>query len=102
MGDFNCTEQSFAWQYLTGSDELKIGEKGDFKDVWHSAEKKINPVSTLHDYKGVLKENIRIDWILMRPSLHVLKAETVVYQKNGLYVSDHFGVYAEVEMPDLD
>jgi hypothetical protein len=39
-------------------------------------------------------------WILMRPELRVLKAETVVYQKNGLYASDHFAVYAEVEMPN--
>jgi len=98
-GDFNCTEQSFAWQYLTGNKAFD-DETGDFADVWHSAEERKNPVSTFHDYRGPQEANHRIDWILMRPALRVLKAETVIYQKNGLYASDHFAVYAEVEMPD--
>jgi endonuclease/exonuclease/phosphatase family metal-dependent hydrolase len=99
-GDFNCTEESFAWQYLTGSADLDDGEAGYFIDVWHAAEERKNPVSTYHGYRGPQEENIRIDWILMRPALRVLRAETVIYQKNGLYASDHFAVYAEVEMPD--
>jgi len=93
VGDFNCTEESFVWQYLAG-------KTGDFIDVWHVAEERRNPVSTYHGYRGPQEENQRIDWILMRPALRVLKAETVIYQKNGLYASDHFAVYAEVEMPD--
>jgi hypothetical protein len=36
----------------------------------------------------------------MRPALNVLRAETVIYKKDGLYASDHFAVYAELEMPD--
>lgn len=95
-GDFNCTEQSFAWKYLTGDPEIDEEDKGDLIDLWHSAEKQINPVSTYHGYKGALEANERIDWILARPALKVLQAETVVYQKNGFYPSDHFAVYAEV------
>jgi len=99
-GDFNCSQQSFAWQYLTGKIEAPDGETGDFTDVWYAAEEQKNPVSTFHGYKGPQEGNSRIDWILMRPELRVLKAETVIYQKDGLYASDHFAVYAEVEMPD--
>lgn len=97
-GDFNCTEESFAWQYLTG--RINPGEAGDFTDVWHAAEEQKNPVSTFHGYRGPQEANQRIDWILIRPALRVPKAEKVIYQKNGLYASDHFAVYAEVEMPD--
>ncbi len=99
-GDFNCTERSLAWQYLTGGTRLNSDETGGFTDVWHAAEEQKNPVSTFHGYSGPQEANQRIDWILMRPALRVLKAETVVYQKNSLYASDHFAVYAEVEMPD--
>ena len=98
-GDFNCAEQSFAWQYLTGQVEAN-DEAGDFVDVWHAAEEQRNPVSTYHVYRGLQEANVRIDWILMRPELRVLKAETVIYQRNGMYPSDHFPVYAEVEIPD--
>ncbi len=98
-GDFNCTEQSFAWQYLTGKIDSDNNETGGFTDVWHAAEERKNPVSTFHGYRGPQEANNRIDWILMRPALRVLKAETVIYQKNGLYASDHFAVYAEMEMP---
>ncbi len=98
-GDFNCAEQSFAWQYLTGKTDVD-GGTGNFLDVWHVAEEQKNPVSTVHGYRGPQEANHRIDWILMRPALRVMKAETVIYQKNDLYASDHFAVYAEVEMPD--
>ncbi|MGB9596826.1 MAG: hypothetical protein ACPL7B_11140, partial [Candidatus Poribacteria bacterium] len=97
-GDFNCTEQSFAWKYLTGDSEIDEENKGDFIDLWHSADERINPVSTYHGYKGPLEANERIDWILARPSLKVLKAETVVYQRNGFYPSDHFAVYVEISI----
>lgn len=99
-GDFNCTEESFAWQYLTGDARIDDGDKGDFTDVWHVAKKQKNPVSTFHGYRGPQEANHRIDWILMRPELPVTMAETVIFQRNGLYTSDHFAVYAEVEMPD--
>lgn len=99
-GDFNCTKESFAWQYLTGKTNSDTGETGGFADLWHKAEERINPVATFHGFKGPHESNHRIDWILMKPELSVMKAETVIYQKNGLYASDHFGVYAEIEMPD--
>ena len=96
-GDFNCTEESAAWQFLTG---MRQGnDSGDFIDAWHIAERQENPVSTYHGYRGPLAENVRIDWVLLRPALRVLKAETVVYQVDGFYPSDHFAVYVEVEMP---
>ncbi|MBD3184297.1 endonuclease [Candidatus Poribacteria bacterium] len=90
-GDFNCTEESFAWKYLT--------EKDRMTDAWHAAENQENPVSTYHGYKGPNEKNTRIDWILMRPDLRVIKAETVIFQKDGMYPSDHYPVFAEVEMP---
>jgi endonuclease/exonuclease/phosphatase family metal-dependent hydrolase len=97
-GDFNCTNESFTWQHLTGNID---GKAGDFTDVWYSAEERKNPVSTYHGYGDPQKANRRIDWILIRPALRVPKVETVIYQKNGIYPSDHFAVYAEVEMPDI-
>lgn len=97
-GDFNCTEESFAYQYLTGKTKNDKGQAGDFIDAWHAAEVQKNPVSTYHGYRGPMEENTRIDWILMRPALRVLEAGTVIYQRDGLYASDHFPVYAEVEM----
>jgi len=90
-GDFNCTEDSAAWKYLTQT-------PGEFVDAWHVAEERVNPVSTYHRYRGPLEENVRIDWILMRPRMQVPHAETVVYQRDGFYPSDHFAVFARVDL----
>ena len=97
---FQLHQGELCLAYLTGGSNVSDGEAGGFTDAWHVAEERKNPVSTGHGYRGPREENRRIDWILMRPALRVMKAETVIYQRNGLYASDHFAVYAEVEMPD--
>ena len=45
-------------------------------------------------------ENVnKIDWILYKGSVKVLKCEEVNFNVNGIYPSDHKPVYVEVEIP---
>jgi len=85
-GDFNAAaEEAEAWKILT---------QGGFHDTWLVAEKKVGPEITFGGFKAP-PENFgkeRIDWILFRGDFKVQQAETILYNKEGRYPSDHYPV----------
>lgn len=90
LGDFNATSDSDVL--------LKFRHEG-FESAWETADERVGPLITFHGFQGPeYEEGVKIDWILSRRSGagKILRLETVAFQKNGRYPSDHFPVYAEV------
>lgn len=88
--DFNATaEQSVPWEILTKS----------LTDAWVIAGERIGPPITWSAFKAPSDEVRRIDWIMVRPGIVVISCETVTYNIDGRYPSDHFPVVAHLELP---
>ncbi len=88
-GDFNAVaESSVPWKTLIDA---------GFTDTWLSASKQDGPSVTWSAFKapetGV---NRRIDWVLTRGPLVARHCETVIFNRDGRYPSDHFPVFAEI------
>lgn len=66
------------------------------RDAWVSAARKIGPEGTSSGFRGD-SSGRRIDWIMYRGPFTVLEAETVTYNEDGRYPSDHFPVLAVLE-----
>lgn len=85
-GDFNSrAEDSVAWTTLT-SDRLS--------DSWLSAKITRGAKNTWSGFKAPQDSVNRIDWILFSGPAVVNHCETVLYNENGRYPSDHFPVFA--------
>ncbi len=78
MGDFNCRPGSAPYKVLVGD------------------ENSIDPDLL----KNSFEDRSKIDWILYKGNVKVLKYEEVDFNVNGVYPSDHKPVYVEFEMPD--
>lgn len=77
MGDFNCRPGSAPYKVL-------VGDKN----------------STNPDlFKNSFEDPNKIDWILYKGAVKVLKYEDVDYNINGVYPSDHKPIYVEFEIP---
>jgi len=91
-GDFNCNAESAeAW---------KIFVKGGLRDAWQEAAKHIGPTQTFGNFKAPdEKQNgERIDWIMIRGPFAVNEAETILFNKNGHYPTDHYPVTAKIQL----
>ncbi|MBE1443028.1 endonuclease/exonuclease/phosphatase family protein [Paenibacillus sp. OAS669] len=90
-GDFNTTPDGAVYQTLVQS--------GLMEDAFFQAHQKIHDdLGTFHNYKdptggGGAK---RIDWILSRGKVNVVRSETVTYQQDGQYPSDHYPVTVDL------
>jgi endonuclease/exonuclease/phosphatase family metal-dependent hydrolase len=78
MGDFNCRPGSAPYKVLVGNNDLS--EAGLL-------------INSFEDPK-------KIDWILYKGPVKVLKYEDVDYNVNGVYPSDHKPIYVEFEVQD--
>ena len=89
-GDFNTRGgSSEPWKTITKS----------FKDCWDEAENQYGPLDTFGGFtEPDLDSDRRIDWILYRGAAFVRKCETVTYEEDGRYPSDHFPIYAEIRL----
>lgn len=89
-GDFNArAEASVPWQTLTNA---------GFTDTWLAANARKGPAITWSGFMAPQEgQNRRIDWVLVRGGLRANHCETVTFNRNGQYPSDHFPVYAEIE-----
>lgn len=88
-GDFNSrAETTVPWTNATA--------KG-LKDAWPAAKERAGALYTSNGFRPLdeTKEG-RIDWILVRGPIEVLKCETVTYNVDGRFPSDHFPIYAEL------
>lgn len=85
-GDFNTAPGSEPCQVL----------EAHLKDAWITAAKRSGPEGTGSRFTGFTGGR-RIDWILYRGPFKVLETETVTYNENGRYPSDHYPVFAVFE-----
>lgn len=90
-GDFNAVaEESEAWKTLTGN---------GLSDAWLVAKKTEGPAVTFGGFEAPKEERQRrIDWILVRGPISVASCETVLYNEDGRYPSDHYPVAAELSV----
>jgi endonuclease/exonuclease/phosphatase family metal-dependent hydrolase len=88
-GDFNSVaETSAPWKTLTG----KL-----FTDSRTTAKEKVGPLGTFSRFQAPNSENLnRIDWILYKGPIKSLYNETVLFNKNGQYPSDHYPIYGNL------
>lgn len=88
-GDFNYPAgEGGPWAALT---------QGGFQDAWLAADKRIGPTQTFGGFQPPKDENgARIDWILVRGFAGVPEAETVLFNREGQYPSDHYPVTARL------
>ena len=84
-GDFNADAGGEVYKVFTG-----------LKDAWLEAGKRSGPETTSCRWVGNT-EGRRIDWIMYRGKLRATQVETVTYNKNGSYPSDHYPVFAIIE-----
>lgn len=85
-GDFNAgAERSEVWEILT---------KSGLSDSWLTAETTEGPEVTWSGFQDPTDSVNRIDWILHRGILSVSSCETILYNNNGRYPSDHYPVHA--------
>jgi endonuclease/exonuclease/phosphatase family metal-dependent hydrolase len=91
-GDFNSSAgKSKAYEFAIG--------KG-FKDSWVEAPEKKGPIVTISNFKAPKPEaDERIDWILYRGNAQALECETVTYNENGRYPTDHCPVFGVLRLP---
>jgi endonuclease/exonuclease/phosphatase family metal-dependent hydrolase len=90
-GDFNAlAEKSETYSILTG---------GGLSDAWSTAQERAGPVATWSGFEDPREgSDRRIDWILTRGPVVVHRCETVTYNREGRYPSDHFPVFAKLTL----
>lgn len=88
-GDFNArAEDSIPWTNATA--------KG-LTDAWVTAAERKGALYTFGGFRPLddTREG-RIDWILTKGPIAVTRCETVTYNKDGRFPSDHFPIFAEL------
>jgi endonuclease/exonuclease/phosphatase family metal-dependent hydrolase len=92
-GDFNAAaERCEAWKILRDS---------GYGDAWLAATQRVGPETTFGDFQPPpAGKRERIDWILTRGPIHVQTCETVLYNRDGRYPSDHYPVSAKLAWVD--
>lgn len=87
--DFNAAaEQTDPWRTITG---------GGFTDAWVAAQERVGPPITFGPWKAP-EEGVdnRIDWILFNKHLASHRCETVLFNRDGRYPTDHYPVIARL------
>lgn len=86
-GDFNTRGGSTApWQ---------VFDEAGYLDAWLEAPTTAGPETTWSAFQAPAPEaDNRIDWVLFRGAANALFCETVTYNQDGRYPSDHYPVYA--------
>ena len=88
MGDFNTDPKSNVYDFITSALNLI--------DPWKTH--KLREESSFHLFKGHYAEGYRIDWILHSPEIKSHHIQLLKDEDNGVYLSDHFPVYCELEL----
>lgn len=90
-GDFNTDADTDPYEELTGT--------GLLLDTWDAADERITEVwGTFLNYTPPKHDHKRIDWILVTPTVSVLKAAINVTRYEGGWPSDHAAVQAVVNL----
>ncbi|HWQ56008.1 MAG TPA: endonuclease/exonuclease/phosphatase family protein [Bryobacteraceae bacterium] len=86
-GDFNSPAGGDVYKILTAS----------LTDARTASPRPAGPEGTFNGFKGETS-GPRIDWILYRGALKAVEAQTVTRNEKGRYPSDHFPVFAVLEL----
>ena len=86
MGDFNSAADSDVHDLLTA----------ELIDAWESGKERSGPETTSSRWSGN-REGRRIDWILYRGDWQPTSVETVDFNHDGRYPSDHYPVFTVLE-----
>jgi endonuclease/exonuclease/phosphatase family metal-dependent hydrolase len=111
LGDFDATPDAASMQFWRGRRSLD-GVSVCYQDAWETAHPgepgltftAANPLVRAGEVATAVSR--RIDYILVRadrhgPTLRVSRCERVLDQPvDGVWASDHFGVLADLELPD--
>lgn len=91
MGDFNArAEQSRPYE---------IAMEHGYRDAWVEADTQVGPPVTWSAFAPPEPDtDRRIDWILYRGPVRALHCETVLYNEDGRYPSDHYPVFATLHI----
>lgn len=91
-GDFNASAgRSKTYEFAMGR---------GFKDSWVEAPEKKGPTITISEFKAPKPDaDNRIDWILYRGGVQAVQCETVTYNEDGRYPTDHFPVFGVLRLP---
>lgn len=90
LGDFNAqAEEDRPWQLLV--------EGSRMEDAWLMAAETEGPAGTWGGFAPPDPDSSRIDWILISRHFDVAFCETVLYNQDGRYPSDHYPVYARLQ-----
>ena len=92
-GDFNAAaEETPAWHTFVD---------GGFTDAWLAAAKRTGPEMTSGRFAPPREgEKERIDWILFRGAIKCSECETVLYNEQDRYPSDHYPVLTRLALGD--
>ena len=88
-GDFNCDAGGDVYNLLART----------FQDA-SCTDRVLGPSATFHGFTGEPSKPYRLDWILYRGGFVSTSYETVTFNENGRYPSDHFPVMAELEFQE--
>jgi endonuclease/exonuclease/phosphatase family metal-dependent hydrolase len=92
MGDLNAAARSRAVRELLAENTLT--------DAWAAASDRVSPEwGTFADYRDPRVGGRRIDWILVTPTVRVVRAGINARRIDGRWPSDHLPVQAVVRMP---
>lgn len=93
MGDFNARPRSAAYLHLGA--ELNQTTHPALLDAWEAAGERSGPEGTYHGGTGRVRWMGRLDRILFRPALRVVRVTTLTQGRGGFFPSDHYPVLAE-------
>jgi len=93
-GDMNSLS---SWRSIRTLRDGSDGRSGELLDAWQVAERRSGPRGTLHLGLGLPVP--RIDYILVRPKVRVLRAEVLVGRSGGRFPSDHCALLVELSAP---
>ncbi len=94
-GDFNASPTS---------EPIKVVKEGNFTDAYLAVNGTEFDGATGHGFLGDTFEKVknkkghRIDYIFTKGPLKAKKAVVITDQKNGVYPSDHYFMYADIEI----
>jgi len=67
-------------------------------DTWDGALTRGPLFGTFHNYRGLLPDGHRIDWVMATPGVRARRAWVDTYTRAGQYPSDHLPVCADVDL----
>lgn len=89
-GDLNCTPDSKEVEYILNDFYIKL--------IDISTEQHIKSAITFHDYFRNNDCKVKIDYIFATPDIGFIKSYIDDTVKDGVYLSDHYPIYAVVEI----